>query len=499
MWISKLRADSGGGSDRSVFGNFWFDTVGRMSSSGVRVTPDRALALSSVWSCVRVLSESFAIMPFRMFTEPFGGGGRVATTSHWLYKLFCKAPNRFQSPFEWREMLQGHLVLRGNAFCQIERNGAGEIVELLPLHPDRIKIEVLPNNSYRYIYTDQNAQQIVFLRSEIWHLRGLSSDGYVGLSPIDVARENIGEGLAMQDYSARYFANDAKPGGGWIEFPGKFATPAAKQVFREGWQSAQGGGNKNKVAVLEGGMKFHEVGINNADSQFIESRAAKVSDVARIFRIPPHKIGDLSKATFSNIEQQAIEFWQDTMLPWSERWESSIESQLLGPDTEFDVEFDMRRMQRGDSTARGIYYQSGIQSGWLLRNEAREEEGLDPIDGLSEPLVPLNMQTPAQIDQTAELAEQAADAAADSAANVPADPAQDTVDTTDSADARLATLVQGNAARMARRIVAGSVPESAVLADALAVHPAHAVEWLANRDPTMTEAQITEQLCFLGM
>ncbi len=429
MFVTRIQA---GGIDRSPYGSFFFEPVGRMAASGARVTPSSSLGLPAVWACVRVLAESFAVLPFQLLQQRVGGG-RNRVQDHWLWRLFTKAPNRFQSPFEWREMLQGHLALRGNAFCQITPDGGGGIAELLPLNPDRMKMELLPNGSNRYVYTAQGGATIYFARGEIWHLRGLSSDGHMGMSPIEVAREAVGEGLAMQDYAARYFANDSKPGGGWIEFAGKFADKAAKTTFRESWQELQGGANRGKVAVLENGMKFHELGITNKDSQFIEARAAKVSDIARIFRIPPHKIGDLSKATFSNIEQQSIEFWQDTMLPWTERWESSIESFLLGPDTDLDVEFDMRRMMRGDAAARGVYYNTGIFAGWLMRNEAREEEGLDPIDGLDEPLVPMNMSV-------------VGDQPIDPAAGNNAEPALD-----DSGAARLDGMITATAERLTRR------------------------------------------------
>lgn len=482
MFASLFRADASG--DRSVFGNFWFSDVGSRTGSGVRVTATSALGHPAVYACIRVKAESFAVLPFVLY-RPKVGGGRARVTDHWLYRLFAKQPNRFQTPFEWREMLEGHLALRGNAFNEIVPDGMGGIAELMPLHPDRMKIELLDNGSYRYVFTDQTGKTIYFRRDEIWHLRGLSSDGYMGMSPIELAREAIGEGLSMQAYSSRFFANDAKPGGGWIEYPGSFADKATKATFRESWQEMQGGKNRGKVAVLERGMKFHELGVNNKDSQFIEARAAKVTEIARIWRIPPHKIMDMHASTNNNIEQQAIEFWQDCMLPDAERWESSIECQLLGPDSDLEVEFDMRRMMRADSAARGTYYNAGIVSGWLTRNEAREEEGLDPIDGLDEPLRPLNMVENSQAPE--ELAE-------------PAAPNDDAAKPSDSApDARLVALVTGNAQRMARRIVSGSMPGAEVLADALAIPLPHASTWLSLDLSGFSEAELANSLRELAL
>ncbi|WP_341313890.1 phage portal protein [Paraburkholderia sp. IMGN_8] len=388
MFLSRIRAD--GATDRSPWGSFWFAPVGIRTSSGVRVTPASAMTLPDVLACVRVLAESFAIMPFELY-KPKASGGRTKERTHWLYKLIEKAPNRFQTPYEWRMMLQGHLALRGNAFCQIIANRLGEITELLPLHPDRMKIELLDNGDYRYRYIDQNGNTITYSRHDIWHLRSLSDDGYMGLSLITLACQAIGEGLSMQDYSTRFFANDAKPGGGWIEYPGGFASREAKQQFRDSWQDLQGGSNRGKVAVLERGMKFHELGLTNKDSQFIEARGAKTTEIARIFRVPPHKIGDLSKATFSNIEQQSIEFWTDTMIPWARLWEYSLCFNLLGPDSDLEPDFDHKPMMRGDGAARATRITQLVQIGVMTRNEGREEEGYDPIAGLDEPLQPLNL------------------------------------------------------------------------------------------------------------
>lgn len=466
MWVSKIRA---GGADRSVFGSFWFTPTGSLASSGARVTPALAMGLTEVYACVRVLAQSFAVMDFQLFL-PKAGGGRTKQTNHWLYRLFAKAPNRFQSPFEWRMMLMGHLALRGNAYCQIGANAKGEIVELLPLHPDRMTMQLLESGSYRYVYSDLNGQQIFYTRDEIWHLRGLSDDGYMGMSPIQMARESVAESMAMQSYSSRFFANDTKPGGGWIEYPGGFASSAAKLTFRESWQQMQGGANRGKVAVLEKGMKYHELGLNNKDSQFIEARAAKVTEIARLFGVPPHKIADLSRSTNNNIEHQSIEFWTDTMLPWSKCWASSICFFLLGVDTEFEPIFDMSKMMRGDAASRGTYYNTGIMAGWLTRNEAREEEGLDPIDGLDEPMRPLNM-----IGQNdgVDVVPDADDAppASDTPPTRPA-PAQE------KADARLNAIVKSSAARMAKRIAGGQALSAEVLSDALAIEIMLAQAWL---------------------
>lgn len=484
MFVSKIRAASAG--DRSPWGDFWFEPVSRLTSAGVRMSPESAMALTAVYACVRVLAESFAVLPVRLY-RPRVGGGRQRVTDHWLYERLARRPNRWQTPFEWREMVLGHLALRGNAFNRIVEDGMGGVAEFLPLHPDRIKLELVSEYGFRYRYTSRDGSEEVLRPDQVWHIRGLSGDGFLGYNPIEVARETLGEALQFQGYSSRFYANNATPPM-WLEFPGTFADKAARDTFREQMQDSQTGANRGKTMVLDRNMKLHALQINLKDMQFIEARAAKISEIARIFRVQPHKIGDLSKATFSNIEQQSIEFWTDTMQPWCERVESSAECALLGLDTDIEVEFDMRAQMRGDSSARSTYIHNLVLDGVLTRNEGREMEGLDPIEGLDEPLVPVNERELSDPDPNGE-----------------AGAGEDLPDTaprqTDSdADARLARVLSGNAERMARRIAAGQPPSAQVLADALAIPERIASVWLAGLDITTPgdAADLAAELLELG-
>ena len=477
--------------DRSPWGDFWFEPVSTRSASGLRVSPDAALRLSAVYACVRILSETMASLPLVLYRNR-ADGSKDRVTDHWLYPLLCRRPNRFQNPFEWREMLQGHLALRGNAYNQIVTNPRGEIVELIPIHPDRVRIELLRSGEFRYRVTDRFGEESILARGDVWHLRGLSSDGLLGMSPIDLARESLGMALAAQDYGARFFANDAKPTGGWIEFPGSFKDPEAKKVFRESYQAAQSGANRGKVLVLENGMKFHEVGVTNKDAQFLELRKFQITDIARLFRVPPHMIADLDRATFSNIEQQSLEFVMHTMTPWAERWEASIESELLLDGDDLEIEFDFSNLMRGDAASRSAYYQSGIQNGWLTRNEARIAENLNPIDGLDEPLRPLNMVEESDAEDLT------ADAEAQEA---PAQEASEPPD--DETAARLQALITSTAERWARRISrAGRIEEKDVdlIAEAFAVPPERVAAWAAgSKDAELTEVGLCQSLTQLGM
>jgi HK97 family phage portal protein len=493
-WLSFFDRFRASTEDRSPWGDFWFEPVSVRSSTGLRVSPDAALRLSAVYACVRILSETLASLPLVLYRQR-ADGGKDRVTDHWLYNLLCRRPNRYQNPFEWREMLQGHLALRGNAYNQIVTNPRGEIIELVPIHPDRIRIEILTSGEYRYRVTDRFGTETVLPRGQVWHLKGLSSDGLIGMSPIELARESLGMALAAQDYGARFFANDAKPTGGWIEFPGSFKDAEAKRVFRESYQAAQSGTNRGKVLVLENGMKFHEVGVTNKDAQFLELRKFQITDIARLFRVPPHMIADLDRATFSNIEQQSLEFVMHTMTPWAERWEASIESDLLLEGDELEVEFDFANLMRGDAASRSAYYQSGIQNGWLTRNEARIAENLNPIDGLDEPLRPLNMIEESDAEDQEEDQE---------AAEPPEQEASESkMDPTDADNARrLRALIASTADRWARRISrAGGVDakEVPLIAEALAVPQSRVEHWAqALQGNKMDASLLRDSLIELG-
>lgn len=458
MFLSSIKASAG---DRSPWGSFWFQPIGMRSISGMRVTADSAMRLSAVYSCVRVLSETFAVLPFRLYQRR-GDGSRSLVRDHWLYRLLAKHPNEWQTPFEWREMMMGHLALRGNAFNVIVANGAGVIEQLLPIHPDRIKIEVMDSGNYRYLVTQQDGTTQPYARGDIWHIRGLSSDGIIGLNPIQIAADVLGLGIAAQNYGARFFANDAKPGG-WIEMPGKFADEETKQTFKESWAKSQSGANRGKTAILELGMKYHELALNNSDAQFLESRKFSRSEIASIYRVPPHKIGDLDRATFSNIEQQSLEFVMDTMTPWAERWESSIETFLLFDSDELEVEFDFANLLRGDSQARATYYNKRFNMGSMSPNDIRIREGEQPIPEGNKYFIPANMisLSAAGQPQVKKGVRPAPQPEPDT--EPPEDGDEETNPAEESAGARMQALALAAAARVARREAAVLAPLAATL------------------------------------
>jgi len=371
--------------------DYWYGPLGTPSASGIEVTPDSALQVPTVLACVRVLAETVASLPLHVYRR-LPNGGKQREPNHPLYDLLHSAPNAWQTSFEWREMMIGHLCLRGNAYSRIVPGRRGWVDQLIPLHPDRIKIYLVEDARLRYEHRPQQGPPVSYTQDEILHIRGLSSDGYVGLSPIALARETIGLAVAQERHGARFFKNNARPGV-VLEHPGKM-KPESKIELRKQWEHMHAGSdNAHRTAVLEEGMKANQLGLTNEDSQWLESRGFQDKEIARIFRVPPHMVGILDRATFSNIEHQGLDFTKHTIRPWLVRIEQRLRGLLIAPRT-FFAEFLIDGLLRGDSKARSAFYQLAILSGWMTRNEVRVLENLNPAppgSGLDDFLTPLNM------------------------------------------------------------------------------------------------------------
>lgn len=372
------------------------ETIGRIlrgalggTASGVAVSPDSALRCAAVFACVRVLAEDVAKVPLILYRRT-ASGGKERATDHPLYPVLHDRPNPWQTSFEFREMMQGHLELRGNAFAFINRVG-GRVQELLPIHPDRVSAKQEADYSLSY---KVQGNPDPFPAERILHLRGLSSDGVTGMTPISLGREAVGLALAAEQHGARLFGNGARPGG-ILEHPGKVSAEAATRL-KTSFEEMHGGRNVHRTALLEEGLKWTQIGMTSEDAQFLETRKYQRSEIAALFRVPPHKIGDLEKATFSNIEQQSLEYVGDSLQPRVTRWEQRLAASLLTPVERktYYVSFLLEGLLRGDTKARYEAYGRAILDGWMNRNEARLREDLDPVEGLGEFLQPLNM-TPA--------------------------------------------------------------------------------------------------------
>lgn len=376
--------------------DYWYSNPGYASDSGMRVSPETAMRLATVYACIRVIGETFASMPAIIYKR-LPDGGKERATDHPLYKVLHDTPNQWQTSFEFYEMMQAHLELRGNAFAAICPGPNGAVDSLVPIHPDRVSVFRLPSGRLRYqvrAWYDGSLQN--YAQDEMFHMRGLSSDGMVGMSTIALMREPIGSALAQQEYAARFFANDSKPGG-VLEHPAKMSPEAYKRA-KESFQESQQAGNRHKVALLEEGMKYTAISVSNKDSQFLEARQFSRGETCSFFRVPPHKVGDLTKATFSNIEQQAIEFVTDCMRPRVVRWERRIQQDLIEPlqlpdEEEYFIEFLLDALLRGDLKSRYESYTLGRNGGWLNPNDICRFENLNPIPeekGGNDYLRPLN-------------------------------------------------------------------------------------------------------------
>ena len=354
------------------------------STSGKAVTERTAMQMTAVYSCVRILAEAVAGLPLNLF-HYLPDGGKEKSFDHPLYRLLHDEPNPEMSSFVFRETLMTHLLLWGNAYAQIIRNGKGEVVALYPLMPNRMTVDREENGQLYYSYNrssdeapTMNDSTVILKPSDVLHIPGLGFDGLVGYSPIAMAKNAIGMAIACEEYGAKFFANGAAPGG-VLEHPGTIKDP---QRVREAWQSQFGGsGNSNKIAVLEEGMKYTPIGISPEQAQFLETRKFQINEIARIFRVPPHMVGDLEKSSFSNIEQQSLEFVKYTLDPWVIRWEQSIMRSLLSLEekTQYFVKFNLEGLLRGDYQSRMTGYATARQNGWMSANDIRELENLDRI------------------------------------------------------------------------------------------------------------------------
>ena len=354
------------------------------STSGKTVTERSAMQMTAVYSCVRILAEAIAGLPLHLYTYKEDGGKEKAI-GHPLYLLLHDEPNPEMSSFVFRETLMTHLLLWGNAYAQIIRNGKGEVVALYPLMPNRMTVDRDSSGQLFYSYQMNNsdaptmkAGTVILKPSDVLHITGLGFDGLVGYSPIAMAKNAIGLAIATEEYGAKFFANGATPGG-LLEYPGTVKDP---DRVRESWNKGfSGSQNAGKVAILEEGMKYTPISIAPEQAQFLETRKFQINEIARIFRVPPHMVGDLEKSSFSNIEQQSLEFVKYTLDPWVVRWEQSLSRALFTPEEKkkYFFKFNVEGLLRGDYQSRMNGYATARQNGWMSANDIRELENLDRI------------------------------------------------------------------------------------------------------------------------
>lgn len=364
---------------------------GLPSYAGPAVNEESAMRYSAVYACVRIISESIAALPLALIRQ--NGRNKERATNHPLYRLLHDMPNPELTSFEWRELMFQHVLTWGNGWSEKEFDARGRVVALWPLRPDRV--EGLFRNDQgalelAYRLPDGDPRRIPYWR--IHHIKG-PGNGLMGYSPIRwAAKQPTGLGLATEEYGARFFSNGARPGL-LLKHPGKLSDPAYARLRESFAEAHQGLSNAHRVKILEEGMDIATVGIPPNEAQFLETRKFQVTEIARIYRVPPHMLADLDRATFSNIEHQSLNFVQHTLLPWLIRHEQTIWRDLLTEQERRNMfaKYIVAGMLRGDMASRSQAYTTGINAGYYTRNEVRELEDLNPIDGLDAPLVPLNM------------------------------------------------------------------------------------------------------------
>ena len=355
------------------------------TSSGKPVNETTAMQMTAVYSCVRILSETVAGLPLNVYKYN-DSGGKEKAFKHPLYRLLHDEPNPEMTSFAFRETLMSHLLLWGNAYAQIIRNARGEVIALYPLMPNKMTVDRDQNGRLFYLYQraseDPNTlgsdSRVYLASTDVLHIPGLGFDGLIGYSPIAMAKNAIGLAIATEEYGAKFFANGAAPAG-VLEHPGTIKDPIR---VKESWNAAyQGSANAHKVAVLEEGMKYTAIGIAPEQAQFLETRKFQINEIARIFRVPPHMLADLEKSSFSNIEQQSLEFVKYTLDPWVVRWEQSMCRVLFSESEklEYFIRFNVDGLLRGDYASRMSGYATARQNGWMSANDIRELENLDRI------------------------------------------------------------------------------------------------------------------------
>lgn len=373
-------------------GGFWRGLIGSgRNSAGVRVTPESALGVPVLQNCVTLLAETIGQLPLDLFRRQ-ANGQREAATNHPLYDVLRYQPNGFQTPFELRECEQMALGLRGNSYTWIERDEGGNVKALWPLTNDKVIVrkgdDLLP-------YYQVGSGDPLPMRM-IHHKRWVTSNHYVGLSPVELHAETVGLAQAIRDYTGKSFANGVAVSG-VIERPKESMAikdqGAIDRILDQWGQKYSGPDNAKKVAMLQEGMTFKPISMTNVDAEILGLLKLSGSDIARMYKIPLPMINDLEKANYNSIEQLLIQFVVFGLLPWVKRHEQAMMRDFLLPQDrrEYFIEFNLSGLLRGDQKTRYEAYAIGRQWGWLSANDIRRLENMPPVVGGDIYMQPLNM------------------------------------------------------------------------------------------------------------
>jgi len=372
--------------------DFWYQSVGTTATAGVTVNSQTAMAVSTVYACVRIISQTLAMLPLVVYRR-LPDGGKVRADGHPLYDVIHARPNKRQSSFQFREMLMGHALLRGNAYAEIVPGPRGFADQLIPLHPDHVVVRLADDGQIMYEHRPPARPMRILLQDEVFHISTLSDNGIQGLSLIALAKESIGLAVAAQNYGSRFFGEGQRPAG-TLTMPGKLSDEGHARL-KDNWKETYGGlkGSQN-IAILEEGLEWQALGMSNEDAQHLETRIFQVEEIASWFGVPLALLQHTEKTTSwgTGISQLTLGFVLFTMQPWFTRWQQEISQDLILDKDRFFAEFVVEGLMRGDPATRGRFYNIMVTLGVMTRNEVRSIENLNPLPGLDEPLTPKNMQ-----------------------------------------------------------------------------------------------------------
>lgn len=368
-------------------GTFWQEWYG-MSSSGKAVTADKAIRLSAVWSCVRLLSESVSTLPVKIYTRQADGSRKLAQ-DHPVYQVLCRRPNLEMTPSRFMLMVVASICLRGNAFVEKLFIGS-KLVSLVPLLPQNMVVKRLDTGRLEYTYTEDGKKRII-PEKNLMHIRGFGLDGVCGMMPMMAGRDVIGAAMAVEESAAKIFENGLQSSG--FLSADEALNDEQRERLRGYMQAFAGSKNAGKIMVLEGGLKYQNVTMNPEAAQMLESRSFSIEEICRWFRVPPFMVGHTSKQSSwaSSLEGMNLQFLTHTLRPLLVNIEQEISRCLLNGEEDLFAEFSVEGLLRADSAGRAAYYTSALQNGWMSRNDVRRLENMPPIEGGDIYTVQLNL------------------------------------------------------------------------------------------------------------
>lgn len=364
----------------SEWDDYWYEPFGSLSAAGIKIDEGAALRVSQVFNAVTLISGGQAGFPAILYRR-LPGRGKERALDESLFEVLHDTPNNWQTAFEFREFMQGVVLLRGNAYAEILSGPRGFVDQLIPIHPALVEVERLENRRLRYQVREPDGTKRAITQDRMFHLRGLSGDGVTGLSVISLMRESIGLALATEGHGATVFSQRANHAG-ILEMPSRLDDDAYKRLKGQLDARTTGQRNAHSTLILENGLTWKQIGMDNEDAQFLLTRTFQIQEVARWFNIPPHKLSDLTKSSFNNIEEENLAYVTDTLGPWNVRWEQAIARDLIMNPRELFVEFLVDALLRGKTKERYEAHGKAIRDGWKTPNEVRETENLNLQDGL---------------------------------------------------------------------------------------------------------------------